>query len=84
MLVKFNADERLVDRLKAATGARVASKAFESAGDRYISLTKQVVDLQLANDRLQQIIDVYVARIDAARDAATLLLERVSQDDLFC
>lgn len=83
MLVKLNVDEDFAHQLKLVTGTRVASKAFECAGQRYAGLVNQIKQLQLENCRLREVIEGQLSTIHGARDAAALLLERVSQGDIF-
>lgn len=83
MLIKFDADADLADRLKAHYGQRVASKAFAMAAE-------DSWDLYCKNNELHDVIDAQrleirrlQAIIEQARSAAAQLLERTAQTDAF-
>lgn len=83
MLVKFNADEDFVDRLKELTGETVASKAFLSSAARYDRSVGLIADLKAQIAKLTDERNVLRQVIGDARCAAIALVERASQDDMF-
>lgn len=83
MLIKFDADQEMVDRLKMYTGERVASKAYKFAAEDVPDLTGQIRDLRrIVEDQKLEIRRLQVV-IEQARSAAALLLEKTSQTDAF-
>lgn len=83
MLVKFDADEDLVDAVKAFTGHAVASKAFMAAAERAIYLDALCKDKDAHITQLMLEVAHYRGLISSARQAAAMLVERTAQDDLF-
>lgn len=84
MLVKItDFPDHLVQDLKHSTGQNTASKAVFYAASHYATLASEVV--QLGFDCVEK--DQEIARlnsiISSARSAASLLLDCVSQADLF-
>ncbi len=82
-LVKFESDNLLVDKLKKFTGEAVASKAFLKAAEQSLLLDKQLKKLEQKHDRLFAAFQQQSAKIDGAREAAKLLLEKTSQKGIF-
>jgi hypothetical protein len=83
MLIKFDADEDLVEKLKAQTRSAVASKAFHYAGIKYLELLDQNADMHRRNAQLRDELEACKQIISGARLAAVALIERVGQDDMF-
>lgn len=82
MLIKFDADQVLVDRLKAFTGQGVGSKAFHKAAEDALRLHS---DLKFARADLadaQRTIAALKQTLERARSAAALLLEATGQGDM--
>lgn len=82
-LVKFETDDHLVEQIKKFTGEAVASKAFLSAANRALVLEAELKKLDKKHNQLFAAYEQQLAKIEGARDAAKLLLERVSQKGLF-
>lgn len=83
MLIKFDADQETVDRLKLHTGERVASKAYKFAAEDAPDLAAEIRDLRrIVEDRNLEIRRLK-AVIEQARSAAALLLEKTGQADAF-
>jgi len=83
MLVKFDADEDFVEALKSATGNNTASKAFQEASAKYLKQIDTIEYLQALVLKLRDQVSAQHQIISSARDAAAMLVERTSQDDLF-
>ncbi|QEY15148.1 hypothetical protein D0C16_03705 [Cellvibrio sp. KY-GH-1] len=83
MLVKFDADEDLIDALKQSTNMAVASKACHYAATQYLDLLQENARLHQKVAQMRDSIAVYRQIIDSARDAAAMLVERAGQADLF-
>lgn len=83
MLIKFDADQDMVDRLKLHTGERVASKAYKFAAEDVPDMAAEIRDLhRIVEDRNLEIRRLK-AVIEQARSAAALLLEKTGQTDAF-
>ncbi len=84
MLIKFiEDDEFFVDGLKLATKSATAANAFRIAARDFRSNQLLIEDQRSTIESLRLTIERYESIIDNARSAAALLLERVSQADLF-
>jgi len=83
MLIKFDADEQLADRLKAQYGQRVASKAFAQAAADALDLHAQLKHARYELDRRDEEIRVLRQTLEGARSAAAHLLEACGQGDMF-
>lgn len=83
MLIKFDADQEMVDRLKMHTGERVASKAYKFAAEDVPDMAGQIRDLRRIVEDQKLEIRRLKAVIEQARSAAALLLEKTSQTDAF-
>lgn len=83
MLIKFEADEDLVDLLKKHTGQKVASKAFLEASQQYLGLLVLNKDLfrDLESVRAQR--DAVIQHGERARLSAAAFLDQISQQDIF-
>lgn len=82
MLIKFDADQVLVDQLKAFTGQAVGSKAFHIAARDALELSDQLRDLRRQLESARETIRVQRRSLEAARSAAVQLLEVAGQPDL--
>ena len=82
MLIKFDADQALVDQLKIQYGQNVASKAFAMAAADAPKLSSLVRCLTRDVEDRDRQIAVLQQTIERARSAAALLLESCGQGDL--
>lgn len=82
MLIKFDAEESLVDQLKIQYGQKVASKAFAMAAADAPKLSSLVRCLKRDVEDRDRQIAVLQQTIERARSAAALLLESCGQGDL--
>lgn len=82
MLIKFDAEEALVDQLKIQYGQKVASKAFAMAAADAPKLSSLVRCLKRDVEDRDRQIAVLQQTIERARSAAALLLESCGQGDL--
>lgn len=82
-LVKFQADDKLADRVAQFTGHRVASKAFADAAERALRLDADLRFAQAEIAELKQQVASYQQTLASARDAALQLAEVASQGDMF-
>lgn len=82
MLIKFDADQVLVDQLKAFTGQAVGSKAFHIAARDALELSDQLRDMRRQLESARETIRVQRRTLDAARSAAAQLLEATGQGEL--
>lgn len=82
MLIKFDADDVLVDQLKAHYGQKVASKAFSLAAADAPKLSAQIRGLKRDVEDRDREIAVLRQTLERARSAAALLLEACGQGDL--
>ncbi|MFG5861326.1 hypothetical protein [Metapseudomonas sp. CR1201] len=82
MLIKFDVDDALADRMKAQYGQKVASKAFHQAAIDSLDLAAQVRGLRRDVQDRDQEIAVLRQTLERARSAAALLLEACGQGDL--
>ena len=84
MLIKFNEEnEILIDNLKRYTKSVTAANAFRIAAAQYCHNQDLIEDQRSTIAELRLTIERYESIIENARSAAALLLERVSQADLF-
>lgn len=84
MLIKFiEDDEFFVDGLKMATKSATAANAFRIAAQQFRSNQLMIEDQRSTIESLRLTIERYETIIENARSAAALLLERVSQVDMF-
>lgn len=84
MLIKFNEDnDFLIDNLKRYTKSATAANAFRIAGQQFCENQDLIADQRSTIADLRLTIERYESIIENARSAAALLLERVSQADLF-
>lgn len=83
MLVKFDADDDLAERLKSKTHNSVASKAFHYAAIRFLDVSEENALLRQQIADMRDAISVYRKVISGACDAAALLVEHAGQPDLF-
>lgn len=83
MLIKFDADEALADRMKLHYGQRVASKAFAMAAEDALALAARNHELEDVIQAQKLEIRRLQAVIEHARSAAALLLEKTAQTDAF-
>lgn len=90
MLIKFDAPDELAEQIKGITGSAVASKAFLSAAQQFLTLRARVKQLEQQNVIAQQQADKKIAKLqeqcelkDAvilkAQDAARTLLNHVEK-----
>lgn len=82
MLIKFEADQLLVDRLKMHSGERVASKAFLFAALDAPDLAAEIRDLRTLIESQKTEIRRLCNIIEQARASAAQLLEKTGQGDL--
>jgi hypothetical protein len=82
MLIKFDAEDALVDQLKIQYGQKVASKAFAMAAADAPKLSSLVRCLKRDVEDRDRQIAVLQQTIERARSAAALLLESCGQGDL--
>jgi len=82
MLIKFDAEQPMVDILKMHTGQRVASKAYKIAAEDVPGLVEEVRQLRRQIADLRQVVAVQKQTIDRAADSARALLDHVAQGDL--
>lgn len=82
MLIKFDADQTLVDQLKTFTGQAVGSKAFHLAACDALELSDQVRELRRQLEAARETIRVQRQTIDCARSAAIQLIWATGQGDL--
>ncbi|HOY24785.1 MAG TPA: hypothetical protein PK002_16630 [Cellvibrio sp.] len=84
MLIKFNEDnDFLIDNLKRYTKSATSANAFRIAGSQYCQNQDLIADQRSTIAELRLTIERYETIIENARSAAALLLERVSQVDMF-
>lgn len=83
MLIKFDAEEQLVDALKDKTRSAVASKAFHYAAIKYLDLLDQNAELHRINAQLRAELAGSQQIIAGAELAAKALLDRIGQRDMF-
>lgn len=90
MLIKFDAPDDFAEQIKGITGSAVASKAFLSAAQQFLTLRARVKQLEQQNMIAQQQADKKIAKLqeqcelkDAvilnAQVAAKTLLDHVSK-----
>ena len=82
MLIKFQADDLLVDTLKSQYGQSVGSKACFLAAEDAPKLLSEVRRLKAELADARQVISVQRQTLEGARAAAAHLLEKVAQGDL--
>ncbi|TLX52746.1 hypothetical protein DN824_22070 [Stutzerimonas nosocomialis] len=82
MLIKFEADDQLVDRLKVQYGQKVAAKAFHAAAADAVDLFRKNQDLHDVIDAQRTEIRRLQRVIEQARSAAVQLFECTAQGDL--
>ncbi|WP_139207463.1 hypothetical protein [Phytopseudomonas flavescens] len=82
MLIKFDADDALVDSLKIQYGQKVASKAFMAAAEDAPKLSAEVRCLKRDVQDRDREIAVLRQTLERARSAAAILLEACGQGDL--
>lgn len=82
MLIKFDADESLVDQLKMQYGQKVASKAFSAAAEDAPRLSALVRGLNRDVEDRDREIAVLRQTLERARSSAAQLLEACGQGDL--
>ena len=82
MLIKFQADDQLVDTLKTQYGQSVGSKACLLAAEDAPKLLSEVRRLKDELAAARRLIAVQRRTLDGARSAAAHLLEKVAQGDL--
>lgn len=82
MLIKLNADEDFIDRLREVTGERTGSKAVAAAYLAYIDQLDMIARLERENGRLREAVRVHQQVIRRARESAAALLDHVAQGDL--
>jgi hypothetical protein len=82
MLIKFDAEQPMVDMLKMHSGQRVASKAYKQCAEDAPGLAEEVRRLRRQIEDLKQVIAVQKQTINRAADAARALLDHVAQGDL--
>lgn len=83
MLIKFESPDDFAETLKLSTRQNTASKAFQIAAAHYVQQLSEIARLRRKISDLDEECAVYRQTISGARDAAALLVERVSQSDMF-
>lgn len=83
MLIKLNADEAFIERLKVATRQRTGSKAVAEAYLSYLDQLDMIARLERENGQLREQVRVYQQTIARARDAAIEFAELAGQGDIF-
>tara|TARA_Y100001973_G_C5206992_1_gene342222 strand:- start:215 stop:472 length:258 start_codon:yes stop_codon:yes gene_type:complete len=82
MLIKFEADPALVDRIKAYSCERTGSKAFLVAASDAPDLVLELRRLRSELSQANETILVQRQTLEQARSAALALVERCGQGDL--
>lgn len=82
MLIKFEADDDYVERLKVLFDQRTGSKAAIAAFLAYGDQVNMIARLERENGQLRERVRVQQQIIDRARDSAAALLDHVAQGDL--
>lgn len=82
-LVKFQADDKLAEKVMDLTGYRVASKAFAYAAERCLRLEADLKHSRAEIEELRRQVLSYQQTLSAARDAAIQLAEVAGQGDFF-
>jgi len=82
MLIKFQADDDYVERLKEVTGQRTGAKAVAAAYLSYLDQLDMIARLEREIGQIKERCRVQQQVIDRARDSASALLDHVAQGDL--
>lgn len=82
MLIKFEADEAYIEKLKDHFGQKTGSKAAVAAFLAYFDQVNMIARLERENGQLRERVRVQQQIIDRARDSAASLLDHVAQGDL--
>lgn len=83
MLIKFEIDEKMADRIKMQYGQKVASRAFSMAAIDALDLHAQLKHAQYELQKRDTEIRVLRQTLEGARSAAVHLLEACGQGDMF-
>lgn len=83
MLIKFEIDEKMADRIKFQYGQKVASRAFSLAAVDALDLHAQLKHAQYELQKRDTEIRVLRQTLEGARSAAVHLLEACGQGDMF-
>jgi len=82
VLIKFQADDALVDSLKAFTGQATGSKAVALAAEQALDMAAEIRALRRDLEDARRSIRVQRQTLDSARAAAAALVEATGQGDL--
>lgn len=83
MLIKFEDDQAVADLLRAHYGEKTASKGYQRAAREVIDQHKEIRRLRSQVDTLQERLLQRDQLIEGARAAASLLLEKTGQKEMF-
>ena len=82
MLIKFEADQAYVEKLKEHFGQKTGAKAAMAAFLAYADQVNMIARLERENGQLRERVRVQQQVIDRARESASALLDHVAQGDL--